>query len=375
MVTDDPRSGLRVVVGESAHHSRVVALARELWSRDPALNAAYLEWKYLRNPYIGEPLLYLAFDGESLIGMRGVFGSRWETGGGCFTLPYADDLVIAPSHRGRWVHQRIMAAALQDLADRGYRHIVNLSASRATAVGSLKMRWRSCGGMRPMRRRTRRKTLVDRLEHRLRNLAFVWRWADRAPALGLPPEQVLFERLGQRLAGAQVAGLVVERQPRAAAMAELVRQLPYDGRIRHLRDETYIDWRYANPLREYLFLYAGGRETLDGYLVLQRSLGIDHGRVSIVDWEARDERVRDELFAAVIAGGFPELYAWARAGSPAAAQLLANSGFEPASAEYEKTILVRPVRDADLKAPCLLGGRHLDKGDDWDLRMIYSLAG
>lgn len=373
-MTDDRESACRVVAYADGHRQDVCRLARELWSADARLNDAYLDWKYCRNPYMREPLLYLAFDGDALVGMRGVTGSCWETGEGCFTLPYADDLVVAPAYRGRWLHQRIMAYALRDLADRGHRLVVNLSASRATAVGSLKMRWRSTGGVRPLHRRTRRKATIDVLEQRTRRLPFFWRWADAIPAAGLPSEATTFERLGQRASPARFPGIALESSPRLAAMAELVRRLPYDGRIRHLRDETYLEWRYANPLRSYRFLYAG-ETRLDGYLVLQRSLGFDRGRVSIVDWEASDESLRRKLLSAAIAGDFPELYAWGSACSPAGTELLRGAGFVPATAEYEKSILVRPVRDAELRAPCEMGGRCLDDGAHWDLRMIYSFVG
>jgi len=51
-----------------------------LWSPDTRLNASYLEWKYHQNPYIREPLIYLAFVGDKLAGMRGASGTRWEVG-------------------------------------------------------------------------------------------------------------------------------------------------------------------------------------------------------------------------------------------------------------------------------------------------------
>jgi hypothetical protein len=37
-------------------------------------------------------------------------------------------------------------------------------------------------------------------------------------------------------------------------MADLVRRLGHDGRLRHVRDERYLAWRYRNPLYEYRFL-------------------------------------------------------------------------------------------------------------------------
>jgi DNA-binding response OmpR family regulator len=42
--------------------------------------ARYLEWKYEENPYTKEPVIYLAFQGSKLVGMRGFYQSKWELG-------------------------------------------------------------------------------------------------------------------------------------------------------------------------------------------------------------------------------------------------------------------------------------------------------
>jgi hypothetical protein len=66
------------IIPYSAEHKPLVAeLAQHLWSPHPDLNERYLEWKYRQNPYIRDPLIYLAFAGDRLAGMRGAFGSLW----------------------------------------------------------------------------------------------------------------------------------------------------------------------------------------------------------------------------------------------------------------------------------------------------------
>lgn len=370
----------RIVPYDAEHRSLVVDLQRELWSPDVALNAAYLDWKYLRNPYIPRPLIYLAFCGDELAGMRGAVGTRWEIGDRRehVTLPYPDDLVIAPAHRARWLHQRIMAFALKDLSARGYEHVVNLSAGRTTAAGSMKMRWRSAGSVLPIHRQSLRKKLADRLVNRIRHMKFVWRCADDLSRFCLPPADRVFERLEKRFpvtnGSPSGQGVFLEKSPLVREMAQLVERLPRNGRIRHLRDETYLAWRYGNPLRSYRFLYSGS-ERLNGYLVLQRSLGSDTTRVSIVDWEADDDLVRRKLLDAAIEGDFPELFAWTSGIEPAAAKMFERCGFVQVRSGFETNILVRSVHEEDLKRSWLLCGRPLDDQDNWDLRMIYSMAG
>ena len=48
------------------HRADVAALQTHLWTTDAGLGARYLEWKYENNPYLKEPLIYLAFHGGEL---------------------------------------------------------------------------------------------------------------------------------------------------------------------------------------------------------------------------------------------------------------------------------------------------------------------
>jgi GNAT superfamily N-acetyltransferase len=356
----------------------VAALQRHLWSHDVELNAAYLDWKHHQNPYIREPLIYLAFVDEQLVGMRGIFGTRWEVGepSESFTLPYADDLVIDPAFRRRGVHQQIMRFALDDLDRRGYRYLINLSAGPVTQRTSVLMRWRNAGRVMHVQRRAMRRTMMDSLASRASKLPIVWRLSEAFQGLGSPTGDRLFARFDSRSARRtrqrQSGAIFANAAPLPEEMESLVNRLPSDGRLRHVRDQKYFGWRFRNPLRDYRFLYAGG-DRLEGYLVLQRALGRDD-RVSIVDWEAaRDSTLEELLTAAIDDGLFSVLSAWRLGASPAIERLLDRRGFVPA--DWSKSVLVRSVPSADLEGRWTLAGRALDDASQWDLRMIYSMDG
>jgi hypothetical protein len=288
-------------------------------------------------------------------------------------------LVIDPAYRGQGLHRVIMNFALRDLAERGYRYAVNLSASRVTVEASMNMGWRNAGRVKSVYRRTLRKTNADFLADRAQHLPLVWRWADRLSALSGRSGDHLFDRLDARFSAPvqwwDSGFLFVQKTPLTREMAQFVARLPRDGRIRHVRDETFFAWRFSNPLHNYRFLYAG-REQLRGYIVLQQSPSVSGDRACIVDWEAESDMIRAELLSAVIEyGQFPELCIWQLGASAAAAQLVDRHRFKPLRANHEKSILVRSVCEDGLNAPWILGGRHLDDANQWDLRMIYSMVG
>ena len=60
--------------------AEIIKLQTRLWGPDLILNASYFEWKYERNPYLRELLIYLAMDNDKPIGMRGFFGVQWQCG-------------------------------------------------------------------------------------------------------------------------------------------------------------------------------------------------------------------------------------------------------------------------------------------------------
>jgi GNAT superfamily N-acetyltransferase len=361
---------------------QVAALQRHLWRGSEAENRAYFEWKYERNPYIASPLVYLAVCEGRVVGMRGMFGACWEIGPRSerFVVPCADDFVIAPEHRNRGLFGRIMSAAWEDLAARGHRCAFSLSAGDVTLAGSLVSGWRSIGSALEVQRKgIPSAPWRDRVGARLRSMPLLWRWADavagRVDETGRRPFRRL-DRPARRSPDATTVWLA--REPKPTPMAELIRRLGHDGRVRHARDEEYLGWRFANPLHEYRFLFSGDRR-MDGYLVLQ-SYRLDRSRgVNIVDWEAETPSVRSALLRAALDWGrFAEVSAWTVTLPEAARALLGESGFAPATrgrlTRRGPHLLVRGIGDPRSGTEPLLGTHRLLDVSGWDMRMLYSMA-
>jgi len=364
--------------------TQVLEIQKHLWGPDPALNSAYLEWKYERNPYMDTPLIYLALCAGRVVGMRGLCGARWEMGGRSqtFLVLCTCDFVIAPEHRNKSLVTQMVRAMLDDLADRGHAYVFSLSAGPVTIVGSLAMGWRSIGSLQAMQWPAQSSApLRQRVRGRMRGLPFIWRYADRLPSLSSLRGRQHFHALDRNAARQRKASphVVLERTPRPEAMSQLVERIGSDGRIRHVRDQQYFVWRYRNPGSFCRFLFWEDAR-LEGYLVLETSaLGLeDQPRANIVDWEATNEQVRADLLrAATQWGNFPELMIWSATLPDEARTLLRSSGFRPyveaGKAPYHSCVLVRSVRDEMLESDWVLAGRRLLDLSNWDLRLLYSL--
>ncbi len=370
----------KIVIYDPAHKKKVAALQTHLWTRDVGLATRYFEWKYEENPYSKEPLIYLAFQGSELVGMRGFYGAKWELGRPreVHTVLVADDFVISPQHRDRGLVTLIMNAAFEDLAQRGHKHVFNLSGGGLTVLGSLAMGWKSAGPLEPIGSGTG-PAFRRRLREFLKQKPFFRKDAD-SPLLQSAAERKPFARLDR---GSQVranGSVLFEREPRPGAMSELVSSLGHDGRIRHVRDREFFAWRFGNPLRIYRFLYLGD-SPLDGYLVLEcaHSTTPEPRRVKIVDLEAAHPGLRTELLeAAIRSGRFAELFAWAATFPDGARQYLAARGFKPVDLEWRAhgcpCVLVRPVLPKSVDSDWVLGQQRLTDLASWDMRMLYTMA-
>ncbi len=370
---------------DASHRAAVADLQIHSWSPDPRLNAAYLAWKHEQNPYLHEPLVYLAMHRGHVVGMRGFYGASWEIDGAPAPklVPCAADLVVAPEHRNHALVPMIMKFALDDLAARGYEYIFNLSASPVTLVNSLAMGWRSAGSLEELCRidasRPDQRTALSRLNR----LPVLWRIAGGLSGIVhsvLRSPFAELDRSGTTRAAGSTDPIVVERTPRIEAMADLVRRLRSRTHIRHAREPDYLSWRYRNPLAAYRFLY-WGNAPLEGFLVVERSISAAADRVvvRIVDWEAARPEIRDALLRSVLRRGrFREVRAWSACQPDGVADTLREAGFFPLDEpgrlnRHRPALLVRTTRNPHPANDWKLFDHRLLDRSNWDVRLAAAL--
>lgn len=372
-------SSYEIVPYQPELKAAVVDLWQAAFDADGSEKRKYLEWKYERNPYILEPILFVALTGTGrVVGTRGFHGSRWQTPDGSTVIPCAEDFAIAQDQRNSGLATAIMRVALDDLAQRGYEYTMSGSGGRTTVLNSLAMGWKSIGPMEPvghLARHGQARLFIDRISRRVRRM---WRPGrlSRTVYATLRSERP-FERL-ERLAGRHSAerngSIVVESSPSPTALADLVARLPRDDRIRHVRDPAFFEWRYANPSREYLFLLSEREGRVDGYMAIARSYPLPF---QIVDWEGTSHEVRARLLEFALShGGFTGLGAWTASLSDESKELLERMAFRPT--------------ELDLRArgmPCVLlkklgatgtwsiAGVPALRQSNWDIRLVDSMHG
>jgi len=336
-VTPDDSDGYRLEPYQPDYHDSIARLQEGLWGRDLLANSRHFQWKYLENPFIREPMVSLAFEGDRLVGMRGMYGSRWVLPGGRgeVTLPIAGDSFIVPEFRSQGLFNRMTTALVREAAVRDYPFALNLSAGLVTTVASRLLGWRHVGHYDTVR--------LGRW-HRLAGL--VTRWLPRR-------------------------GVRVSLEPDPEGMSQLAGAPSDSPRIRHVATPEYFRWRFRNPKRWYRFLFVG-KKPLRGYLVLQGRQG-SH-RTTIIDWEAEDQAVANHLLRkAIRVAGPRSIGIWTGAVTKRWPGSLVERGFVPEdrwkrTSHFKPGLLITQAREGDWA----LGGLPVCRPDSWEVRALAS---
>lgn len=352
-----PADQLRVTPLDPERRREALALWQALWGGGRRANRRYFDWKFLANPAAVADPVHTVLLGDRLVGLAAVHGTRWSAGSDAEVVPCVGDLLVDEELRGSDAFALLLDAVDRSLRAAGHRFAFDFASGRYVPTMVLRG-WRSIG---PLVTAERRGTGSGRS----RSPGRLGRWPGSGGGGPL-----------DRLGPSAVDGVAISAEPRPRAMAELIERLGLDRRLRAVRDRRYLTWRYANPLAEYRFLFAGGSE-LDGFAVLGTSrarTGAGDGSVAVVDCEAVTDEVRHRLLAAAVCADVDRLKAWPRPGTDDEAGLAAL-GFEldrptgRAMADvYRPTVLVRQL---DGGVDGRLDGCPVAEAASWDPRMVF----
>jgi GNAT superfamily N-acetyltransferase len=358
-------------------------LQKKLYRSFTWRHTAYMEWKHLRNPYWDEPLIYLALCDNHVVGIRAMFGTCWEAGEADrrIILPCASDAGIAPEYRNSGLFEELTEFAMEDLRSRGFKHVLNLSPTASNYVVSvMTMGWRSIGSSGQMVRQDNDR--IEGLSGKSDSFSRTLLQSAQNHQIYMRTERLLrkvfrrhaFIRLENHMQNNDTAPIYVADRPNVEGMEQVVRHAEKDGRLRHVRDQEYLSWRFGNPRFVYRFLYWGGREP-EGYMVLQNRPG--DRAVNIVDWEGRTPVILTDLLdTALNMGMFSTVHVWAASRSDSVIQILERRGFVRPGAtgnspdQYQGRFMIKSLAH-DGSADGLLG-LDPEKQENWDIRMIYS---
>jgi hypothetical protein len=253
---------------------------------------------------------------------------------------------------------------------------MSASAGQATVLHSLAMGWKSIGAMGPVGRLARLGRARLGIYERAQRVRRHWRPGRRVRGIyrklyGTPSFAEL-DQVTRRPSTEHRDSIVVATSASPAALADLAARVPLEGRIRHVRDSAFFEWRFGNPSQEYRFLLYESRGRVEGYMAISRSHPIPF---YISDWEGTSHEVRAQLLEfAVTHGGFEGLGAWTSSLSDESKAMLARSGFTPVDPELRARgmpcVLLKKLGSGEW----VIDGAPAAEPSRWDIRRIDSMT-
>jgi GNAT superfamily N-acetyltransferase len=104
---------------------------------------AYWSWKHLHNPF-GESPVLLAFENDTLIGVRAFMPWRWKNNDRIFKTVRAVDTATHPLHQGKGVFKKLTLGLVDQCKSEGVDFVFNTPNSQSKP-GYLKMGWKEAG--------------------------------------------------------------------------------------------------------------------------------------------------------------------------------------------------------------------------------------
>jgi GNAT superfamily N-acetyltransferase len=205
---------------------------------------AWFDWKYGENPYVDRPVVHVAEHEGRIVGARPFVAFRMQSGDATELGLQTADTMVHPDHRKRGLFSRMTEQAFADYRDGDPAFMFSVPNERSRP-GYLGQGARVTGAMPAFVRvgspaallRDRFDGLADRLPDR--TLSAFDRLADayhgRTRAGSDPPAGVTVERTASVPPGL-LADLAGASDPET---------------IHAVRDETFYEWRFANPKWEY----------------------------------------------------------------------------------------------------------------------------
>ena len=362
--------------------TQVVRVQKDLWGENLELNAAYLEWKHLRNPYLSEPLIYLAMYGDHVVGMRSFVGSKWQFGFSrqSAVLLLESDAVVAPEHRNQGLVSLIMEKALKDLAEKGYSYTLSMGTRPVVLGSNMKLGWRTIGSLDPLGRTGAQPESLSgtyAAPGKFALIKTVYRELSAGERRSQPSQFELLDGVRDRCNGKLDDHISMGKNLRIVDVVRLKNKIDCDHRIRHVQDEVYYEWRLQNPRSTYRFLFWDDSE-LEGYLILQSMTFNQDGTVNLVDWCAISDEILGELLEAAIPLMSGQMLAlWGGTLTRKERRIFEAANFKPQPQEvmhYPWLAATRPVRDEMLADEWLLGEMPMLDMTNWDFRMLHSRA-
>ena len=258
--------------------SEVSEVQKCLYGLEKEITARYFKWKYEENPNAEEPLGFVAVYKNRIVGFRGYFATKWRIGGSdsFVKMLSSSDVCVASEHRRKGLFQAMTHLSLTVCEEKGYGGFINLTSNQYSTGCDIKLGWLNIAE----RKAIRKCSLIALTKYLL--------------IQKLPLGRDAFNKLGK------YGDIEITEQLRVEEMYSVIKEQVFEeNKIRLYKDIEFLEWKYRNNLRKYIFCYYWQGDMITGYVVLgiRRYTPRVTNKADIIDYGQTDESSVEKLLS------------------------------------------------------------------------------
>ena len=204
------------------------------------------EWRYIKNPYKDRPFIYVALDGDKIVGFRAFVCQLFIIDGKEYKVLSPADAIINPEYRRRGIFSKLNNLFLQDISSDGYEDfiILNLSSNKFSTPASLKLGWQKADGLKNYMYRF---SAINFFKTYLTNNKQIT--SSNSKKLNIEISDILhIDELAEFNASHRESEILV-----------------------NIHDYEYYKWRYESSNENYIYAYRRSEKNLVSYIILKRN--------------------------------------------------------------------------------------------------------
>jgi len=208
----------------------------------------YFTWKFLKNPYIQTPIVFLAFDNERIVGFRGIFVQKFVCNSTEILVGSGAEARVATTHQGRGIYRKLIELCDDCCEKNNILYQLILSSNLKSTPILIKLGWHPVRVKRELVRisvrsfiPTNRNTGENRNIYKYRNI-------------------IIKEYSGDRLLSDETVDELVESSRRNRR----------SDKIQSMRDEIFYKYKLSNPLSDFIVYSINQDNNLSGHIILKR---------------------------------------------------------------------------------------------------------
>jgi len=240
---------IKYVQYSEVYYERTIDFLKNEWkSIDTGKWEKYFTWKFLENPYIQRPIVFLAIDDERIVGFRGIFVQKFVCNSTEILVGSGAEARVVATHQGRGIYRKLIELCDDCCEKNNILYQLSLSSNLKSTPILIKLGWHPVRVKRELIKvsirsfiPTNRNTGENRNIYKYRNI-------------------IIKEYSGDRLLSGETVDALVESSRRNKS----------SYKIQSMRDKIFYKYKLSNPLSDFIVYSINQDSNLSGHIILKR---------------------------------------------------------------------------------------------------------